>query len=121
HRVWIALTTLGWPWRSRRKFRPHQQDMVGLAVERESLRARHGLQSLLDGKTCRTIFLDDGQCAVHLRTEGLHGGGIEHRAISPSAKRQGGEDFPRVCIQYDHVLRIAAGGEKNPVARIHSE
>src|SRR5690242_14016553 len=55
----------------------HGEDVIRLAVERDRSRAVHRLEVLLDNETRRTLFLDDGERSVALRTECLHGRRVE--------------------------------------------
>ena len=67
------------------------------------------------------VLLDDGEGAVALRTEGLHGGRVEHRAVTAEPDGKVGDDVAVFGGENDHVVLVAAGGEENLVFDIEGE
>jgi len=76
--------------RRRRGWRPvlggDQQDVIGLAVERQRLGTCHGLHRLGNGKAGRAVLLHDSHRSVALRAECLHCRRIEDGAGKATAR-----------------------------------
>ncbi len=96
--------------------------MWPVLVSRVSVLARAGV-----GTVCSTVklvgefFLDDGEGAVALRTEGLHGFGVEGGAVAAVADGQVGDDVAVGGREDDHVVVFAAGGEEDVVLGVERE
>src|SRR5665213_4233307 len=78
----------GGAWRSRFMLIGHREDVIRLAVECNRAREIHRVQILLDLKTGRAVFLDDGQRTVAMRAIGFHPCRIEDRSVGTSGKGQ---------------------------------
>ena len=84
-----------------------EKDVAGLRVQREGFGSRWCGHGLFHAEACGRVFLDDRQRAVALRTEGLHGRGIEGRAVTPVADGEIGDDVAIGRGENDHVLVVA--------------
>ena len=93
--------------------------MTGLGVEGAAFAAGFGLHRLLDFKGGRTRFLDDGQRAIAVRTEGFHRVRIESAAVAAAGQRKRGDDFSVVGAHDDAGCGVAAHDEQDVVLGIN--
>src|SRR5215472_11650178 len=93
------------------KFSRWEKDLLGLRIERHSLRARLCLDRSGVLVFVRGLLLVDIQSSVGAREENQTGSRIKLGKVDAGPDRKAGDDLPRGGVHHDHLRLVAAADE----------